>query len=76
MSNADVGVGATETQQLRVIAPPGVSIVMYSLSTRQLIDSQSNVRLRLRISYAMDGNQVQDQVDFSGFPPSLTGGAQ
>ncbi|KIJ65135.1 hypothetical protein HYDPIDRAFT_39766 [Hydnomerulius pinastri MD-312] len=58
MSNPDVQPGATETQQMRVIAPPG-----------------SNVRLRLRISYTLAGQAVQDQVDFSGFPPGLTGTA-
>ncbi|KAG1728067.1 adaptin N terminal region-domain-containing protein [Suillus paluster] len=56
MSNPDVQPGATETQQMRVIAPPG-----------------SNVRLRLRVSYTLAGQAVQDQIDFSGFPPGLTG---
>ncbi|KAH7885849.1 adaptin N terminal region-domain-containing protein [Phlebopus sp. FC_14] len=58
MSNQDVQPGATETQQMRVIAPPG-----------------TNVRLRLRVSYTLAGQAVQDQVDFSGFPPGLTGTA-
>jgi AP-1 complex subunit gamma-1 len=56
MSNSDVQPGTTETQQMRVIAPPG-----------------SNIRLRLRISYTLAGQAVQDQIDFSGFPPGLTG---
>ncbi|KAG0705586.1 adaptin N terminal region-domain-containing protein [Suillus ampliporus] len=56
MSNPDVQPGATETQQMRVIAPPG-----------------SSVRLRLRVSYTLAGQAVQDQIDFSGFPPGLTG---
>lgn len=34
---------------------------------------QSNVRLRLRVAYSIAGQNYQDQVDFSGFPPSLTG---
>ncbi|KAI6101346.1 adaptin N terminal region-domain-containing protein [Pisolithus sp. B1] len=58
MSNSDIRPGATETQQMRVIAPPG-----------------ANVRLRLRISYTLAGQAVQEQVDFSGFPPGLTGTA-
>ncbi|KAH7914808.1 adaptin N terminal region-domain-containing protein [Hygrophoropsis aurantiaca] len=58
MSNPDVRPGATETQQMQVIAPPG-----------------SLVRLRLRISFTIAGQSVQDQVDFSGFPPGLTGGS-
>ncbi|KAH8832639.1 gamma-adaptin [Flagelloscypha sp. PMI_526] len=32
----------------------------------------SNVRLRLRIAYTIGGQGVQDQVDFSGFPPGIT----
>ncbi|KAF9052363.1 gamma-adaptin [Hymenopellis radicata] len=58
MSNQTVSPGSIETQQMRVVAPPG-----------------SNVRLRLRIAYSMGGSNVQDQVDFSGFPPGLTGSA-
>ncbi|KIY65086.1 gamma-adaptin [Cylindrobasidium torrendii FP15055 ss-10] len=57
MSNQIVEVGKTETQQMRVVAPPG-----------------SAVRLRLRIAYSVGGGAVQEQVDFSGFPPGLTGG--
>jgi len=37
---------------------------------------QSQVRLRLRLSYLIGGQQIQDQVDFSGFPPTLTTGGQ
>lgn len=58
MTNADVSPGATETQQMRVIAPVG-----------------SNLRLRLRISYTLGDQPVQDQVDFAGFPLGLTGTA-
>ncbi|TFK51781.1 Adaptor protein complex AP-1 gamma subunit [Heliocybe sulcata] len=58
MSNPTVNPGSVETQQMRVIAPPG-----------------SSIRLRLRISYSSAGQAVQDQVDFSGFPPGLTGGS-
>ncbi|KDQ06848.1 hypothetical protein BOTBODRAFT_192787 [Botryobasidium botryosum FD-172 SS1] len=58
MSNQTVAPGVTETQQLRVAAPPG-----------------SQVRLRIRISFTIAGRNVQDQVDFSGFPATLTGGA-
>ncbi|KAG1735529.1 adaptin N terminal region-domain-containing protein [Suillus lakei] len=56
MSNSDVQPGTTETQQMRVMAPPG-----------------SNIRLRLRVSYTLAGQTVQDQIDFSGFPSGLTG---
>ncbi|PPQ67704.1 hypothetical protein CVT24_002760 [Panaeolus cyanescens] len=56
MSNPVVTPGATETQQMRVVAPVG-----------------SNLRLRLRIGFSVAGQTFQDQVDFSGFPPGLTG---
>jgi len=55
MSNSTVSPGATETQQLRVIAPQGAA-----------------VRLRLRISFTLGMQPIQDQVDFAGFPPGLT----
>jgi len=57
MSSPTVNPGATETQQMRVMAPVG-----------------AQVRLRLRISFTIGGQAVQDQVDFSGFPPNLTSG--
>ncbi|KDE04276.1 AP-1 complex subunit gamma-1 [Microbotryum lychnidis-dioicae p1A1 Lamole] len=54
MSKTDVGPGATETQQLRVmVAAPGAL-----------------VRLRLRVGYVVDGEQKQEQTDFS-FPAGL-----
>ncbi|KAG8945593.1 clathrin associated protein complex large subunit [Tulasnella sp. 424] len=59
MSNQTVAPGATETQQLRVIAPAGAQI-----------------RLRIRIAFSMGGEDIQEQVDFSGFPPDLTTGGQ
>lgn len=77
MSNNTVAPGATETQQLRVLAPVGVSVNTQSTHVLRMTGNyflQSNIRLRLRISYNIDGRQVQDQVDFSGFPPGLTNG--
>ncbi|KAG7093585.1 clathrin associated protein complex large subunit [Marasmius oreades] len=56
MSNSSVNPGATETQQMRVVAPVG-----------------SNVRLRLKIRYSIEGQEIEDTADFSGFPPGLTG---
>jgi AP-1 complex subunit gamma-1 len=74
MSNSDVQPGATETQQMRVMAPPGVCIPCILMSHQFLIFiRKSNIRLRLRISYTLAGQTVQDQIDFSGFPPGLTG---
>lgn len=77
MSNPDVQPGATETQQMRVVAPPGVSPSDAHIGDRlncPFLD-KSNVRLRLRIAFTLAGQAIQDQVDFSGFPPGLTGSA-
>ncbi|KAJ9098042.1 hypothetical protein QFC19_006477 [Naganishia cerealis] len=57
MSNGDVSPGSTETQQMRIIAPPGAQI---------------RLRLRISFSKADSGEAVQEQVDFSGFPAGLT----
>ncbi|TCD63708.1 clathrin associated protein complex large subunit [Steccherinum ochraceum] len=58
ISSPDVAPGATETQQMRVIAPAG-----------------ANIRLRLRLTFTVNGQPVQDQIDFAGFPAGLTGGS-
>ena len=55
MSNGNVSPGSAETQQMRIIAPPGAQI-----------------RLRLRITFQLGGEQIQDQVDFASFPSNLT----
>jgi AP-1 complex subunit gamma-1 len=57
MSNGDIPPGATETQQMRIIAPPG---------------AQVRLRLRISFSKADSGEAVQEQVDFAGFPAGLT----
>ncbi|KAJ9095950.1 hypothetical protein QFC21_005312 [Naganishia friedmannii] len=57
MSNGDIPPGATETQQMRIIAPPG---------------AQVRLRLRISFSKADSGDAVQEQVDFAGFPAGLT----
>lgn len=86
MSRQDVNPGATETQQMRITAPVGVSVAFANTPTRRsnwlsflfgwgwgLSEIQANIRLRIRISYSIGGRPIQDQVDFSGFPPGLTG---
>lgn len=67
ISNANVAPGTTETQQLRILAPPGVSF-----RAEILADNQAQIRLRLRIQYKSEGQAVQDQQDFAGFPADLT----
>ena len=78
MSNPNVEPGATENQQMRVVAPVGVRPLNISSSLPANTWSsrfQSNVRLRLRIGFTVDGQAHQEQVDFAGFPAGLTGGA-
>lgn len=74
MSSSTVAVQAVETQQMRVVAPAGVSAHAYGSGERQLTGSQAQVRLRLRIAFSQAGENVTDQVDFSSFPAGLTGG--
>ncbi|KAG8714077.1 clathrin associated protein complex large subunit [Ceratobasidium sp. 394] len=57
MSKADVQPGAIETQNLKILAPPG-----------------SQVKLRIRVGFTVGGSPVQEQVDFGGFPASMTNG--
>ncbi|PWN91589.1 golgi adaptor HA1/AP1 adaptin gamma subunit [Acaromyces ingoldii] len=54
ISNSTILPGKTETQQMRVMASKGAT-----------------VRLRLRVGFSIQGTgeAVQDQVDFSSFPP-------
>lgn len=76
MSNSDVQPGTTETQQLRVIAPPGVSpcpLTSHPTAKLMLLLTKSSLRLRLRVAFTIAGQAIQDQIDFSGFPPGLTG---
>ena len=79
MSNPNVNPGSVETQQMQIKAPVGVSVLSplptLSHSVHLLISlamsPQSQIRLRLRLSYLINGQHIQDQVDFSGFPQNL-----
>ncbi|KAK7458900.1 clathrin associated protein complex large subunit [Stygiomarasmius scandens] len=67
-----------KTQQLQMLPMSNPNVNPGSTETQQMrviAPVGSAVRLRLRISYTLNGQAVQDQVDFSGFPPNLTGGA-
>ncbi|KAK7060920.1 clathrin associated protein complex large subunit [Paramarasmius palmivorus] len=67
-----------KSQQLQMLPMSNPNINPGSTETQQMrvvAPVGANIRLRLRIQYMMDGQQVSDQVDFSGFPPGLTGGA-
>lgn len=80
MSSPNVNPGGVETQQMQIKAPVGVrfsprGLLLYADGISSHV-TQSQVRLRLRLSYLINGQQIQDQVDFSGFPPNLTTGGQ
>ncbi|KAF9525140.1 adaptin N terminal region-domain-containing protein [Crepidotus variabilis] len=65
-----------KSQQLQMLPMSNPTISPGAVETQQMrvvAPVGSNVRLRLRISYNIGGQTYQDQVDFSGFPPGLTG---
>ncbi|KAF8734727.1 hypothetical protein AX14_003026 [Amanita brunnescens Koide BX004] len=66
-----------KTQQLQMLPMSSSNVNSGAVETQQMrviAPVGSTVRLRLRISYTMNGQTYQDQVDFSGFPAGLTGG--
>ncbi|KAJ3515527.1 hypothetical protein NLJ89_g1699 [Agrocybe chaxingu] len=65
-----------KSQQLQMLPMSNPSINPGAVETQQMrvvAPVGSNVRLRLRIAYSYAGQNYQDQVDFAGFPPGLTG---
>ncbi|CAA7265109.1 unnamed protein product [Cyclocybe aegerita] len=65
-----------KSQQLQMLPMSNPSINPGAVETQQMrvvAPVGSNVRLRLRIAYTYAGQNYQDQVDFAGFPPGLTG---
>ncbi|KAK2463677.1 hypothetical protein APHAL10511_004428 [Amanita phalloides] len=66
-----------KTQQLQMLPMSSSTVNPGAVETQQMrviAPVGSTVRLRLRISFLINGQTYQDQVDFSGFPPGLTGG--
>ncbi|KAJ7504515.1 adaptin N terminal region-domain-containing protein [Mycena galericulata] len=66
-----------KSQQLQMLPMSNPDINPGSIETQRMrvvAPIGSAVRLRLRISYSVAGRAIQDQVDFAGFPPGLTGG--
>jgi len=64
-------------QQLQLLPISNSTVQPGAVETQQLrikAPVGSAIRLRLRISFTRGGQNIQDQVDFSGFPPGLTGG--
>ncbi|KAF8636404.1 hypothetical protein AX17_003586 [Amanita inopinata Kibby_2008] len=65
------------SQQLQMLPMSSPNVDPGAVETQQMrviAPVGSNIRLRLRVSYTVDGQTHQDQVDFSGFPSGLTGG--
>ncbi|KAI0058983.1 gamma-adaptin [Artomyces pyxidatus] len=71
-------VAVPKTQQLQMLPMSHPDVSPGTPETQQMritAPPGSNIRLRLRISYSLGGRPVQEQVDFSGFPPGLTSGS-
>ncbi|GJE90995.1 adaptor protein complex AP-1 gamma subunit [Phanerochaete sordida] len=67
-----------KSQQLQMLPMSSPDVQPGAVETQQMrviAPVGANVRLRLRISYSLGGNQIQDQVDFASFPAGLTGSA-
>ncbi|KAJ7623323.1 adaptin N terminal region-domain-containing protein [Roridomyces roridus] len=65
------------TQQLQMLPMSNPDINPAAVETQRMrivAPVGSAVRLRLRVSFTLGGRAIQDQADFSGFPPGLTGG--
>ncbi|KAH9066856.1 Adaptor protein complex AP-1 gamma subunit [Lactarius vividus] len=76
VTNINFQVAVPKTQQLQMQPMSRPDVNPGATETQQMritAPAGSNIRLRLRISYSVGGRPVQDQVDFSGFPPGLTG---
>ncbi|CCM06280.1 uncharacterized protein FIBRA_08531 [Fibroporia radiculosa] len=67
-----------KSQQLQMMPMSNPDVQPGAVETQQMrvmAPVGANLRLRLRISYSLGGSAIQDQVDFNGFPPGLTGGS-
>nr|GAT46773.1 gamma-adaptin [Mycena chlorophos] len=65
-----------KSQQLQMLPLSNSNISPGAVETQKLkvvAPVGSAIRLRIKLSFAVNGRVVQDQVDFSGFPPGLTG---
>jgi len=72
-------VAVPKNQQLQMLAMSNPNVNPGSVETQQMqikAPVGSQIRLRLRISYLINGQQIQEQVDFSGFPQNLMSGGQ
>ncbi|EJD47874.1 Adaptor protein complex AP-1 gamma subunit [Auricularia subglabra TFB-10046 SS5] len=68
-----------KTMQLQMLPISSSSVLPGAVETQQLrikAPVGAHIRLRLRVQYQLGAQPVQEQVDFSGFPPGLTSGQQ
>ncbi|KAI0276997.1 Adaptor protein complex AP-1 gamma subunit [Russula aff. rugulosa BPL654] len=75
-TNLNFQVAVPKTQQLQMQPMSRQDVNPGATETQQMRITApigANIRLRIRISYSIGGRPIQDQVDFSGFPPGLTG---
>ncbi|KAI0792148.1 gamma-adaptin [Abortiporus biennis] len=65
-----------KSQQLQMLPISNANVLPGAVETQQMriiAPVGASVRLRLRIAYTVGGRPIQEQVDFAGFPPGLTG---
>ncbi|KAF7430752.1 clathrin associated protein complex large subunit [Pleurotus ostreatus] len=77
VTNMNFQAAVPKSQQLQMLPMSNTTINPGVLETQQMrviAPVGSNIRLRLRVSFTIAGQAVQDQIDFSGFPPGLTSG--
>lgn len=65
ISSADIPIGGSATQQMRVMAQPEVSSCLFEKYQLTNLRAQAQIRLRLRIAFNAGGEAKQEQADFS-----------
>ncbi|KAH7098209.1 Adaptor protein complex AP-1 gamma subunit [Auriculariales sp. MPI-PUGE-AT-0066] len=66
-----------KTMQLQMLPISSTTVHPGAVETQQLrikAPAGSNLKLRLRVQYELAGQTIQEQVDFAGFPQSVTSG--
>ncbi|KAF8347701.1 gamma-adaptin [Amanita rubescens] len=77
VSSINFQAAVPKAQQLQMLPMSSSNVDPGAVETQQMrviAPVGSTVRLRLRISYTINGQTYQDQVDFSSFPAGLTAG--
>lgn len=74
LSNLSFQVAVPKSQKIQIQPPSATEIPPGSTATqpfRVANPSKAPIRLRLRLSYRLNGNEVVDIVEFSGFPENI-----